>query len=1061
MKKHKQIDFCHLHMHSKYSELDAISKIPEMVKRLSEYGHKSACISEHGTIASAPEFWKECNKQGIKPILGCEMYFVPDAEKAKAAKSRKNHHLILIAMNDEGWTNLKKLITKAGEKFYYNPRIDYKDLREHNAGLICMTACLKSPVTHFVAEEQYDEAVKHAQIFKSIFGDRFYIELQDGGLDVQLRVNAVLRRMGEKLDIPVVAAQDSHYVNRDDVESHEAIWAIRTGHTFDVPKGYGKGKGFRPYYSTPEYWLKDAYHILYESLTTESGASRMSDLKQSELERTLEIADRVEHIKMEKKMRLPKYVPEIIIEGEFDSFKFIVDLISQKYKKKFGVPIDEATDEHKERLRKELSDIKFANLADYFLIIWDIVSWAKSKDIPVGPGRGCLTENSYIYTIDGYKSIKDVTKADKVVNSLGQIVNVVNTASFDVSENIVEIKSYYDFWSNSQFTKDHKILVKRGKPKTVYKKTLHPSDQDNIWCRADCIKVGDYVCVPKMNHFDHDNCGVSYWSFDSDELSEIKNGFLIERTPINKHFRGSIRHLHKLTGISRNCLKDIVRNGLSKKYPSVIKKLQDSLVSLNGVPSNIEEWTEYTKQNRFLVSKIPSPLPIDVDFAKFVGLWIGDGCYRKTTGISFFLGPGDSDALVFMDRYLKYLGVRYTKYSPKNKESLITYDIQSRALNKMFSKIFGYVKSDSKFIPESFMYSRKLMEGVLVGLIWSDGSLSGGRVCFDTTSERLMFDIRRLLYYLDTPSSVVKRTYREPSNEKVSYKIRLARSNTVVKLFKINPPQHGFYFEDHNYMYCAVRDIKEKKFSGEVYDIAVSGNCPSFLTGGYIVHNSAAGSFVSYVLGITAVDPIKYGLIWERFYNVGRKGSMADIDLDFSKKRREEVLNYIKERFGDDKVAQMVTFNTLKAKAALKDTAKLLGSQGMSFEDANLMTKYVIGKPDVTIEQALDNHSKLKEYKEKNERLFRIARDIEGCPKSSGKHAAGVIISDQSFDTGCIPLRWDTRDKKMITEWDGSTLEGMGYLKVDVLGLKTMDVLDGVRRDVNERYGKSKSKEAS
>ena len=211
---------------------------------------------------------------------------------------------------------------------------------------------------------------------------------------------------------------------------------------------------------------------------------------------------------------------------------------------------------------------------------------------------------------------------------------------------------------------------------------------------------------------------------------------------------------------------------------------------------------------------------------------------------------------------------------------------------------------------------------------------------------------------------------------------------------------------------------------------------------------SAAGSMVSYCLGITAIDPLKYGLIWERFYNAGRKGSLADIDMDFSKRRRGEVLAYIKERYGEDRVAQMCTFNTLAARAALKDTAKLLGSKGMPFEDANVMTRNVSQKPGTKIKKALEDSEALKDYEKKNPKLFRIAQMLEGCPKSRGIHAAGIIINDKPFSEG-FPLRWNTKDKCLITEFDGETLEKLGHLKLDILGLKTLDVLDDVAREVN------------
>jgi len=590
-----KIQMAHLHLHSSFSELDAISKVADVVAKAKELGHTSIALTDHGTIAGIPKFYSECVKADIKGILGSEFYMMPDCAKAREEKNRKNYHLILLAMNTEGWINILKLTTKANEKFYYAPRIDYADLREHSNGLICMTACLKGIVPYSIAEEEYDEAHKNATILHDIFGDRLYFETQDSGLNVQGNVNEVLRRMAKRLGIKTVATQDSHYINAEDVEAHEAIWAIRTRHTFDHPIGYGKGREFRPYYRTREYWFKDGDQMLLPVLD-EDGNIRPSTLVQEEVENTLEVADRIGNVEIGKGMHLPKY--EFIPDINTSSFDYMMKLITMGYEEVYG-PWEDRTDEHKERLAKELKDIKDAKLADYFLIVWDVVSWARREGIKVGPGRG-----------------------------------------------------------------------------------------------------------------------------------------------------------------------------------------------------------------------------------------------------------------------------------------------------------------------------------------------------------------------------------------------------------------------------------------------------------------SAAGSMVSFCLGLTEIDPLKYGLIWERFYNAGRKGSLADIDLDYTKRRRGEVINYVKRRFGADRVAQMVTFNTLGAKAALKDVAKVLGKAGMPFEDANVMTRLVGSKPGIKIAKALENSDKLKEYAEDNPRLFRIAQMLAGCPKSRGVHAAGVIISDRSFDDG-FPLRWNTKEKCLITEWDGVTLDDMGFLKLDILGLKTMDVLSDIECEIN------------
>src|SRR5690606_10014753 len=273
--------------------------------------------------------------------------------------------------------------------------------------------------------------LKHATILKDIFGDRFYLEVQDGGLDVQPKVNRTMRALGEHLGVPIVGCQDAHYIDRNDVEAHEAIWAIRTSrqgkvHTLDMPIGYGQGKEFRPYYSTREYWLKDFSHILGEHVTNPDGEKRPSDITQAELEMSAIIADRCKNIPIDFDMHLQRYefIPEVSDgcatscndlhhheKGEtvdLTSFNYLVELVTNGYTERYGYSWQDAPDEHKERLKKELTDIKDAGLADYFLIVWDVVRWAKDNDIEVGPGRGSAAGSmvSYCLKITGICPLK-------------------------------------------------------------------------------------------------------------------------------------------------------------------------------------------------------------------------------------------------------------------------------------------------------------------------------------------------------------------------------------------------------------------------------------------------------------------------------------------------------------------------------------------------------------------------------------------------------------------------------------------------------------------------------
>jgi len=642
MSKYQKVPMAHLHIHSNYSELDAISKIPDIVQRAVEFSWSSIALTDHGNIGGAPIFHTECRKKGIKPILGCEFYFVPDAKppsedmdketkKAIRSKQRKKGHVTLMAMNYEGWVNLMKLVTRANKQFYYSPTIGFNDLREFSNGIICLSGCLKNQINQAILNEEYGAAVKYVLKYREIFGDRFYLEVMDGGLDVQLKLNLILRRIGKKYGIKVVATQDSHYIDRNDSEGHEAIWAVRTigktKKTFDVPTEcdikWARGRceddkcgdpthrhnckleECRMYYSTKEYWLKDGHHILNENIINEYGESRLSDILQGEVEESAKIADRIMEYDIKTGLHLPKYafVPIEIQEKVKDDpgYHYLRLLIAAGYEKVYG-PVSEMSKVHLARLKKELADIKDADLTDYFLIVWDIIDWARRQGIKVGPGRG-----------------------------------------------------------------------------------------------------------------------------------------------------------------------------------------------------------------------------------------------------------------------------------------------------------------------------------------------------------------------------------------------------------------------------------------------------------------SAAGSMVSFCLGITKIDPLKYGLIWERFYNVGRKGSLADIDSDFPKSRRMDVVRYIAERFGEDRVAQIGTWQGMKSKAALKDAAKVLGkSGGMEYEDANVMTRFIPKKHNVpmSIADAIEASDKIREYSEKYPRLFRVARKLEGCPRGRGTHAAGVVISDEPFENG-FPLRWNTTGKYYTSEWDMEVLDDLGYLKMDALGIVTMDVLADIEEDIN------------
>lgn len=210
---------------------------------------------------------------------------------------------------------------------------------------------------------------------------------------------------------------------------------------------------------------------------------------------------------------------------------------------------------------------------------------------------------------------------------------------------------------------------------------------------------------------------------------------------------------------------------------------------------------------------------------------------------------------------------------------------------------------------------------------------------------------------------------------------------------------------------------------------------------------SAAGSLISYFLNITQIDPIQYGLIWERFYNIGRKGSMADIDIDIEIERREDVLKYVEETYGINRVCQMVTFGTLSIKNTLKDVGRVFG---ISIDEMQAITDEVPHKSD-SIKDAVSKSDRLKEYYKTHKKIFVIAEKLEDGIRNTSKHAAGVIISDENiYETGCIPLSYDTKSKKMISGFDMYAMDDLKYMKLDLLGLKTLSVIKLALSIINE-----------
>ncbi|NEZ74463.1 DNA polymerase III subunit alpha [Clostridium botulinum] len=404
----KKPEWVSLHQHTEYSLLDSSAKISDLIKRAKEFGMKSIAITDHGVMYGCVDFYKEAIKQGIKPIIGCEIYVASKSMYIKQQdKENESHHLVLLVKNEIGYKNLMEIVSKASvEGFYYKPRVDHEFLKDHSEGLIALSACLGGEVQANILKENLKKAEEVALIYKDIFKEGFYLELQYHGMEEQLKVNETLVKMSKDLDIPLVATNDVHYIRKEDYKSHDILLCIQTGKTVEEEN--------RMRYPSDQFYLKSPEEM-YETFSYVPEA----------LENTVKISEECNFDYNFHESKLPKfpleegvdpyeYLRKICFKGLFLRYEVLKDFIDKPFS------IDEVLvygNENKEafdlieRLNYELSIIKQMGYVDYFLIVWDFIRFANEKGIMTGPGRGSAAGSLVAYTLG-------ITKIDPIKYNL-------------------------------------------------------------------------------------------------------------------------------------------------------------------------------------------------------------------------------------------------------------------------------------------------------------------------------------------------------------------------------------------------------------------------------------------------------------------------------------------------------------------------------------------------------------------------------------------------------------------------------------------------------------------
>ena len=363
--------FVHLHVHSEYSILDGACRIPALAERAAELEMPAVGLTDHGSLAGAVQLYQHAAKQGVKPIIGCEVYVCDDASKQQKGYA----HLTLIAESTEGYGNLIKLAS-AGylQGYYYKPRVDWSLLENHSAGVIALSGCLSGRVSKALEESREADAAADLDRLVQVFGkDGTYVEIQNAGLAEQARINPLLAKLAQGTGLPLVATGDVHYLLHEDARAHEALLCIQSGDSL----------------KNPNRWRFDTDQFFFK--TPAEMALDFADYPAA-LATTLEVAERCS-VEIELgTIRLPKYpVPE----GR-DAFDYLVELCEKGLAKRY----ERVTPEIQERLKFELKTIREMGFADYFLIVWDFVNFAKRNGVSVGPGRGSTAGSLAAYALD-------------------------------------------------------------------------------------------------------------------------------------------------------------------------------------------------------------------------------------------------------------------------------------------------------------------------------------------------------------------------------------------------------------------------------------------------------------------------------------------------------------------------------------------------------------------------------------------------------------------------------------------------------------------------------------
>lgn len=1055
--------FVNFHAHTVFSIGDAIGYPKEHFKFVldnAESDSMGMAITDHGNASSfgyAFEAAKKLQKKGVdfKFHPGVEFYYHPNLDNWKKIYDAKNqgseqelndeliieieneskgkyydpikrrHHLVVVAYNDIGLKNLYKLVSRSfRDGFYRYPRVDNRMLEECKEGLIISTACLAGLPSWLTlrdedaSKDQLNKAFdKELLPLLEIFGkDHAHLEIQFNKLPEQKIVNNAVIEYAKHSGYPILATADSHYCHPD-------YWKQRDLYRFLA----WQSKGMQ---MTPEdlpasvedikcnLYPKNGEEMYSEYLRMYDGErdDELDKIVKNSIQRGWDLSkDLCEYVNQNQELKLPKNRSEKTTDEILEDL-CLNGLVSKGLHTK---------DEYVQRLETELSVIKKKNFSNYFVVLHKAMNEVQKYQLS-SPGRGCLDGSCLVLTDRGYIPLEDVSLDDSVFDLNGQKSKILKKFQYEISEPLLKLKTDYSF-QDLILTDDHKLL-----------------DRDKRWKCAKLFSEGDllYVPFPKIKTFDFDKFDLSWFCFGkkyktTDNFIEWENSNRIRS-------KFSIRKISKIIGVSRNSLRFIKKNGALNKnhkpYPKrhfdAVEKLESFLMENN---MNLQDWRRLDLSSQV---KIPRNIEFDESFCYFLGRWIGDGWVsveRNFVAIAF--NSSDKKGMSWFDGFAERFNLNVC-WNHSNKKLVSQGYIYCQPLARFMKFFFKdyQSKSDTKYMGTLKRLPDNKLKSLIDGIVDSDGYIENSaktinRYNIDTTSLRLALELKEALLKLKIPCSINKREKYVSGgyvcNE--SYKVRFKLKNDRLKK------------DDFGY-FTKIRRIEKNHNTKCVFDISVEGD-PSYLVDNCVVHNSGCGSLVLYVLNITQLDPIKHGLLFERFLSEHRSDP-PDVDLDSDDKPRS--LEILKNLFGDTEVIPISNYNTYQLKSLVKSISKFYS---IDFADVNQVTTAIDDEAKNLIIEDADGDQKLAKMTHENvlKHSESYRRFIDKYPhvgdhievlfnqiKSVGRHAGGIVITECSEEA--MPIIQHKGDDQ--TPWtEGLTakhLEPAGIIKYDFLAIQTL-----------------------